>query len=147
MSFQIIKYADAYREQVIQTWEASVRATHHFLAAADIAFYKTIVQSINFNDLEVYCYVSDSGEVAGFLGVAEKKLEMLFLQPAYIGKGIGKQLITFAIEQLQVQWVDVNEGNTQATAFYTKAGFTIIGRTELDDAGKPYPILKMQKMI
>ncbi|WP_313958069.1 hypothetical protein [Corynebacterium glyciniphilum] len=31
----------------------------------------------------------------------------------------------------------------QAVAFYRRRGFTVIGRDDLDDAGRPYPVLHM----
>jgi hypothetical protein len=33
-------YQETEREQIIQLWERSVRATHHFLNPADRDFYK-----------------------------------------------------------------------------------------------------------
>jgi putative acetyltransferase len=143
MSIRITPYTDDFRGQVIAVWEASVRATHHFLAAADIEFYKAIVENINFNALEMYCYLTDAGTVAGFTGIADEKIEMLFVHPDYMGKGIGKQLLQWALTQSGARFVDVNEDNTKALSFYLKAGFKTTGRTETDDSGKPYPILKM----
>ncbi|WP_435655920.1 hypothetical protein [Brucella pituitosa] len=39
--------------------------------------------------------------------------------------------------------VDVNEQNTQGVGFYKHMGFGQVGRSELDDQGKAYPILKL----
>jgi putative acetyltransferase len=80
----------------------------------------------------------------GILGVANRKLEMLFLSPDVIGKGVGRKLMEFVLNDLHVNQVDVNEGNTNATGFYQKFGFKVYDRTPLDDHGKPYPILKMR---
>ena len=41
--------------------------------------------------------------------------------------------------------LDVNEQNPEAIAFYTRRGFEVIGRSETDDAGRPYPLLHMRK--
>ena len=78
------------------------------------------------------------------MGVSEGTLEMMFLVPAAIGKGIGKMLIKHAIENLKITRVDVNEQNEKALRFYEHFGFKIISRSELDGTGKPYPILHMQ---
>lgn len=40
--------------------------------------------------------------------------------------------------------VDVNEQNAGAHAFYKKYGFVQTGRSELDGAGKPYPLIHME---
>lgn len=38
---------------------------------------------------------------------------------------------------------NVNEQNTQAVRFYKKIGFKVMGRSEMDDLGKPYPLLNL----
>ncbi len=91
-----------------------------------------------------FCAISANEEVLGFEGVAEQKLEMLFLRPDCIGKGIGKALTRLAIDELDVTEVDVNEGNINAVAFYKQFGFEVYDRTPLDSTGKPYPILMMR---
>jgi putative acetyltransferase len=69
---------------------------------------------------------------------------MLFMHPAYRGKRIGKTLLEYAINNLNVTKVDVNEQNEQAVGFYKHCGFETLGRSELDASGKPYPILHME---
>lgn len=143
MDFTIEKYHDQYRDQVLKVWETSVRATHDFLIPEDIDFFKAIVATIDFNQFDVRLALLDD-KVLGFLGVAESKLEMLFLDPQSIGKGVGKALTRFAIDELGVTEVDVNEGNKNAVAFYKHFGFEQYDRTPLDNSGKPYPILVMR---
>ena len=41
--------------------------------------------------------------------------------------------------------VDVNEQNTGVVAFYKKLGFETYERTEKDDRGKDYPLLRMRQ--
>lgn len=69
---------------------------------------------------------------------------MLFMHPDYRGKGIGKVLLTYAVEALGLRKVDVNEQNEGAVGFYRHYGFEVVGRSELDGTGKPYPILHME---
>jgi putative acetyltransferase len=78
MDFQLKKYTDNYRQELIKVWESSVRATHHFLSEEDILFYKSLVEGINFNEFDVYCSFTATDELIAFMGVAENKLEMLF---------------------------------------------------------------------
>ena len=70
---------------------------------------------------------------------------MLFLSPDYIGKKLGMKLLKFAINELKADKVDVNEQNLNAVSFYQKFGFTVFERSELDDQGNPYPILRMKR--
>ena len=141
--FEIVKYTDKYRDQLLLVWENSVLATHHFLKPADFQAIKEIVKSIDFNAFEVYCLVLNT-EVVGFLGVAEQKVEMLYLSPSSFGEGLGTRLMNFALQELGVNKVDVNEQNPKAVAFYQKFGFKTYERTEKDDQGNNFPILRMK---
>ncbi|MDR3047470.1 MAG: GNAT family N-acetyltransferase [Bacteroidales bacterium] len=141
--FEIKLYNDNYKDRIISVWEKSVRATHDFLIPSDIEYYKDIVSNINFNDIKTYCLIFETN-VLGFIGINNKKIEMLFLSPEIIGKGYGQKLVTFAIKKFGVNLVDVNEQNIKARAFYEKMGFIVFERTETDSEGKNYPILKMK---
>ena len=141
-NLEIVKYSDKYREQLLDVWEKSVLATHDFLKPGDFHAIKEIVKRIDFNAFDVYCLLQND-ELAGFLGVAEQKVEMLFLSPNYFGKGLGKKLLHFAISELSADMVDVNEQNTNAVGFYRKFGFKTYERTDKDDQGRDYPLLRM----
>ncbi len=143
MSLKIVEYKDSHKSEILSVWENSVKATHHFLLEPDFEEYKAILQNFDFKDLDVFC-LEDNAKIVGFIGIHSEKIEMLFLNPDYIGKGLGKQLIDFAFSNFEINYVDVNEQNPKATEFYQKWGFETFDRTEKDDMGKPYPILKMK---
>ena len=48
------------------------------------------------------------------------------------------------LEQLHVKKVGVNEQNEQAVGFYKHMGFEVIGRSDFDGMGKPFPLLFME---
>ena len=50
----------------------------------------------------------------------------------------------FAITELAADKVDVNEQNSKALMFYQKSGFEIVERTDKDDQGRNYPLLRMK---
>lgn len=141
--FQITAYQEVFREQMVNVWEQAVRATHHFLSADDFESIKALVKQIDFYALQVYCLLQHN-KLIGFIGVLDDKVEMLFLAPEHMGQGLGKWLMHFAIEQLGACKVDVNEQNKGALEFYTKLGFESYERSEKDDQGKPYPLLRMR---
>lgn len=130
--------------RVVDVWEASVRATHDFVTEDDIQFFKPLVRDGLPAVARLACVRGDAGEVVGFVGVSGAKVEMLFIAPSCIGQGIGRQLLTHAITAFGAQTLDVNEQNPQAVGFYLRMGFEIVGRSELDDFGKPYPLLHMR---
>lgn len=129
---------------IVELWEASVRATHHFLKEEDILYFKPLILNHYLDAVELSCIRDDSGVILGFQGVAEENLEMLFIHPDQRGKGIGKALLVHAVQNLGIKKVDVNEQNEQALGFYQHYGFKVISRSELDPSGKPYPILHME---
>src|SRR5687767_1008746 len=94
--------------EIVDVWEASVRATHSFVTEDDIKEFKPLILSTYLKAVNLKC-VRDEGRIIAFLGVANEGIEMLFLHPEFIGKGIGKQLVEYAIKELHARHVDVNE--------------------------------------
>lgn len=92
-----------------------------------------------FHLVSLHCVRGDDGRILGFSGVAEDKLEMLFLRPEGRGQGIGKALLTHCAEHLGVRKADVNEQNPEALGFYLRMGFKVKSRSPLDSLGKPFP--------
>ena len=141
--FDIKPYRQAHRNQLIKVWEDSVLATHYFLKKEDFEKIKSVVEHIDFNLLQVYCLLKNN-QVFGFLGVSDQKLEMLFLNPLHFGKGLGRLMADFAIQNLECRQVDVNEQNESARKFDEKIGFKVVGRSEKDGLGMPYPLVHME---
>lgn len=125
-------------------WEASVRATHTFLAESDVQELKPQVLNVWLPAVQVTVFSSHDETILGFSGVVEDKLEMLFIAPTARGEGIGKALLQHAVVAMGVELVDVNEQNEQAVGFYKRMGFEVIGRSPLDGQGKPFPLLHMK---
>ncbi len=143
MSTCIVPYQEAYKKDILAIWEKSALATHHFLTTDDFKEIKKMLQVFDFTQLQVYC-LTQNNTIVGFAALHEIKIEMLFLHPNYIGKGMGYQLMKYLIEEHDVQYVDVNEQNNAAISFYVKCGFEMYDRSAKDDLGKNYPILKMK---
>jgi putative acetyltransferase len=130
--------------EIVEVWEASVRATHHFLKEEHIQYFKPLILKDYLKAVQLYCVRNDQKAIIGFLGVADGNIEMLFLHPSVIGKGVGKMLVEYAIHELKAWKVDVNEQNEQAVGFYHHAGFKTKRRSALDGLGKPFPLLHME---
>lgn len=130
-------------DELIEVWERSVRATHHFLAEADINELRPLILEHYFDAVELRC-VRREGRILGFSGVADGVLEMLFVAPESRGTGVGRALCGHAVERQNVTRVDVNEQNPQALGFYEHMGFTVTGRSARDGQGRPFPLLHLE---
>lgn len=144
MEYKIDNIKKTEYNEVVNIWEASVRATHHFLKEEDIQYFKPLILNTYLAVVELKCVRNEEGRIIGFLGVANQNLEMLFIDPDYRGKQVGKTLLNFSIEKMNVRKVDVNEQNEQAVGFYKKCGFETTSRSELDSSGKHYPTLHLE---
>ena len=131
-------------DQLLEVWERSVRATHLFLSAGEIAEIKTYVPQALREVPHLIVAWEAEGIPVGFMGVDGQKLEMLFLAPEERGKGLGRELVQYGVERFDIREVTVNEQNPQARGFYERMGFCVCQRSELDEQGRPYPILKMR---
>ena len=126
-------------------WEAAVRATHHFLPEAILQDIKAQLIPDYFPQVQLFIVRRKAdGQILGFAGIAEQKLEMLFVSPEQHRLGVGKALLHYVIRQHAVNAVDVNEQNPQAVTFYLSQGFVQSGRSAVDGQGNPFPLLHLQ---
>ena len=107
---------DSLINELLNVWESSVRATHKFLSNEEI--------------LEIKKYVP----------VAIKEVNHLIVEFAENNKSIA----FMGIEKYGVNDLAVNEDNPNAKGFYEHMSFIVYERHELDDQGKPYPVLYMK---
>ena len=136
------------RAQLLELWERSVRATHHFLEESDIVTLRPLVAE----DLEsdaIDWWVLESGakpKPVGFLGYAKGSIEALFIDPDCHRQGGGTLLVAHA-QRLAggALTVEVNEQNEGARRFYEALGFATVGRSPTDEDGRPFPILHLRR--
>ncbi|RZL34109.1 MAG: GNAT family N-acetyltransferase [Pedobacter sp.] len=140
---EIKKYIPRYRNQVLVVWEKSVLATHHFLSEKDFIIIKANLSDFDFSTINMHCLVKDD-EVLGFIAFNNHKIEMLFIDPLFIGKGFGNRLMNFALETFGANEVDVNIQNTRAVMFYERFGFKPFEETKVDDFGMNYPLYRLK---
>lgn len=131
--------------EILDIWEASVRATHLFLSDSEIMNIKEYVPEALKQVTHLIIAANDDHTPIAFMGTENDRLEMLFISPDERSKGIGKQLIRYGISNYGIREVTVNEQNPQAVGFYEHMGFETYKRTELDEEGNPYPLLYMKK--
>lgn len=133
-------------EALLGIWLRSVRATHHFLSEADIDELFPIVRDAALPSLELWVLCSNEAEPMGSMGLSGARVEALFIDPSSFRLGGGKRLLDHARALKGALTVDVNEQNPQAVQFYQANGFEMIGRSERDIGGRPFPLLHMREI-
>ena len=131
-------------EQLTAVWEDSVKATHLFLSENEIEKFKQYVPQALREVRYLIVVVNKNDIPVAFMGIQEQKLEMLFVMAKERGKGIGTRLIQYGIKEYSIKELTVNEQNPNAKRFYENNGFKVYKRTEVDEQGKPYPLLYMK---
>ncbi len=126
-----------------EIWYRSVKSTHLFLSEDDITKLIPFVE-MGLEQIDILIVEYKDLVPVGFMGIDDNKLEMLFLDMPYMKKGYGRKLTTQAINEYQVSFVDVNEQNPNAVEFYKAMGFRQYDRSEFDDQGNNFPILKLK---
>ena len=136
------------RERLLALWERSVRASHHFLGESDIAELRPFVAlELAGDSVDWWVLESTDCDPIGFLGYSPATIEALFLDPGHFGKGGGTLLVAHAQRLAgSALSVEVNEQNESARHFYSALGFAVVGRSDTDTSGRPFPILRMRRV-
>lgn len=132
---------------MLALWERSVRATHHFLDDADILALRPLVRDELATDaIDWWVLVTACDVPIGFLGMAGRSIEGLFIDPDRHRQGGGTLLVMHA-QQLGggTLTVDVNEQNGEALRFYDALGFRVVARSPVDAGGRPFPMLHLRR--
>lgn len=132
-------------ETLLDCWLRSVSATHAFVSQADIeAMVPDVRGYLSSNTADIWVACDDAGTVMGFMGMSGSKMDALFLAPECHRRGVGRLLVNHARALHAELAVDVNEQNVAALKFYEACGFAVQGRSELDEQGRPYPLLHLR---
>ena len=142
--FEITERTPELLSALLTVWERSVRATHTFLTEREIVRIRGYVPQA-MAAVPRLAAAEENGRLLGFLGAGEGRLEMLFLDPAVRGQGLGRQLLEYGLAHYAIREVTVNEQNPDALGFYRHFGFQPYRRTETDEEGGPYPLLYLRR--
>ena len=83
-------------------------------------------------------WVYDEGAVKGVIQIENQEIKKLFVEPGLQGKGIGTELLTFAIENHNANTLWALEKNTRAIRFYERHGFRITADRKLEEDTTEY---------
>jgi putative acetyltransferase len=131
--------------RAVEIWRAAVDATHGFLTPQDRAEIDVMVANEFLPNAELWVAVDDRDAVAGFLVMDGNMIDALFVDPARHGHGFGTALLEHALRLQPDAVVDASEQATNALPFYLSRGFKIVGRSETDPQGRPYPLVHLAR--
>jgi len=124
-----------YPENWIKHWESDLTISSEFI-----------------RDNHVYV-AEDNGEIRGFYALCvagdKAELEHMWVTPAMIGTGIGKELFLDAMERaakLNVNAVEIS-ADPNAAGFYKRMGATQIGEVDSSIEGQPRKIPRLKKQL
>lgn len=90
--------------------------------------------------------VYDDGVVKGFIRIAGKEVEKLFVEPVLQGNAIGAALLDYAIEKMGVNFLWALEKNQKAISFYERHGFQVIGERKPEDDTTEY-LVRLERCV
>jgi ribosomal protein S18 acetylase RimI-like enzyme len=92
-------------------------------------------------------YVACNDElVVGFVGVGGKYLAWLYIDPQQYGKGIGRELLKIALQEIgEGAWTIVLDGNRKAIKLYESEGFREVRRYTSENNGYPVTCIRLER--
>ena len=110
-------------DPVVQIWLESNRQAHSFIEADYWEKNKEEVRKMLPHSLIKIAEIE--GNIVGFIGMNETKIEGLFVNSNFQSRGIGHSLIEWAKTRNEVLTLNVYQKNQRALKFYLKEGFVI----------------------
>lgn len=129
---------------LVAVWRNAVEGSHDFVARADLAEIESRLLREYLPSVEITVATID-GVPVGFSGIVGDDVAMLFVAADHQGSGVGSALLAHARTGRTRLTLDVNEPNEPAVAFYRRQGFRVVGRSERDGEGRPYPLLHLER--
>jgi putative acetyltransferase len=131
--------------RALEIWRSAVDATHQFLSAGDRAEIDMVVAEQFLPNADLWIAADRQDRPMGFLVMDQAKIEALFVDPEVHGQGYGSLLVEHAALIEPNLTVDANEQASNALAFYLSRGFRVVGRSPIDDQGRPYPLIHLAR--
>lgn len=130
--------------RALEIWRAAVDATHGFLTTADRLDIDRMVAQDFLPSAQLWLIDDPHGRAAGFLVMDGSMIDALFVDPALHGRGYGTALLNHALALAPEATVEASEQADNALPFYEARGFVVVGRSETDPQGRPYPLVMLK---
>lgn len=89
-------------------------------------------------------YVYSDGIIRGFVQVNQREICKLYVDTFFQGKGVGGQLIEYAVKELHGNYLWALEKNVRAVSFYHRHGFHLTGEKKFEDGTVEY-LVRMER--
>ena len=131
--------------RALEIWRCAVDATHGFLSPEDRAEIDRMVAEEFLPAADLWLVDDAEGRAVGFLAMVGDLINALFVDPQVHGQGYGSRLLDHALTLVPQARVDASEQADNALAFYLARGFKVVGRSETDGGGRPYPLIHLRR--
>lgn len=91
-----------------------------------------------YEDMVSSMWVYDDGAVKGFIQIDDNEVKKLFVEPVLQGKSIGSELLDYAIDRHDANFLWALERNIRAVSFYERHGFRLTGDKKLEEDTTEY---------
>lgn len=121
-----------YSDELIESWSEDLKVSSDYILEKEV--YKLIIDDAL---IGYYSYFK--------LNDDEVKLENLFIEPNFIGKGYGKLLMLDFTQRIKNDFKKVTlDADPNAEDFYTKIGFKVVGKLKSSIKDRFLPIMEMR---
>lgn len=142
-----------YREYQDEDWKAICQIhdrarPDELLGSCDPRGFIPIEQDKEVEELKSCLkFVACENEIViGFVGVHDKYLAWLYIDPSHYGKGIGRELLKIGLREIgECAWTIVLDGNHKAIKLYESEGFSEVKRFPGENNGYPVTCIKLER--
>ena len=134
---------EADLDTLTDVWERAARSSHQFMDAGDFEALRPFIRDSYLPSMHVRLAALDGVPVA-FVGSHDGHVELLYVDPAHHGHGLGTRLLA-EVAPGGAHSVEVYADNSAGVGFYLSRGFHQTRRHETDAAGRPYPMVVLSR--
>lgn len=121
-------------KKLSRIWLDACLLAHPFIGKQRLLEQRKLIEDQYLPNAETWVACVDE-EPSGFISLLDTFIGGIFVSPAQQGLGIGRQLISHALNRKGELELEVYTDNQQAVSFYTGLGFEELSRRARDDEG------------
>ena len=130
--------------KLLQIWLDASRVGHAFLGEETLQEQLPKLRDVYIPHADNWVAI-EGDHILGFIGMIDNHIGGLFVAPEAHRRGVGRFLVEHVASRIGELTVEVYEQNRSACSFYRSCAFEQVGRKELDDEGRPLPLIRMRR--